>query len=1087
MTPVKATPPPPVVAKKSTPTTPKKATPTTPKKTPQKKRKMDDDEDYQDDEEEMVSDDDYQFSDDDEDDAPKKRVVAAPIKRKVGASKIDKNVRYGFLVDIKDANMNPKGHPDYDPRTIYVPTQTLASFSPFEQQFWDIKRMHYDMVVFFKKGKFYELYENDADIGHEVFGLKMTDRVNMRMVGVPEATFATWAAKFIAAGYKVAKVDQTESHHQRDRRQSANGSGDKKDSIITRKLTSILTLGTLVDEALLTEASANYLMAIKEDEANRAYGVCFVDASVGRFFIATFEDDDSRSHLETLLLQTMPREVLIERGGTSSITTSVLKRVLRHKHLICARTPLAEFWEGDQTINHLNSALPSLPPAIEQARDQPLLLCALGAVFSYLDELKIGDGIIPQARFESYDPMDCAHGMVLDAQCLSNLEVFNNATDGSKEGTLFKVLDRCQTPFGKRLLKQWVCRPLSKHALIVDRLDAVAYLGSNPEVFDRLASMLNRLPDLERMVSRVHAKTSNIQDLTTLLNVFEASQGHLTGLEENLEEIQSGQLKHHMTIGKGYPDLTQAIEAVRTSYTYDKVTEKLEPRQGLFSEYDECRQKINVLEAAFEQHLQEQRKFFGAKVEYRHMGKVEFQLEVPAAALTRVKPPTEYIVKSTTKTAKRFYTPFVDRKLPELQEARDTLSILAKDVFLHIQLAFNASAALWAQAISCLATLDCVASLTRVSFQSSIGMCRPEILANADHTIFDVCAMRHPAITLQSGDDFIPNDLHLGTDEQHPGVLVLTGPNMGGKSTLLRQSCIVVLMAQLGCYVPAESARLSIVDRIFTRLGANDNIMAGQSTFMMELAETSTVLRHATRHSLVIMDELGRGTSTFDGYSIAYAVLRHIALTIRCACVFATHYQSLANEPGVRAQIATAHMSCHVDDNAKRVIFLYKLIEGVCPNSYGMHVGAMAGVPMEVIKLAEEKAHQFERESTISSYVHQPTVLHVFDSSHNYFAINMSTAVLGQFGDDILLLGGNTPTGQDGAYPFLYAYDTIDKQLIQKASTPWYNFAFGYYGGPQGYDSVNNLVFIPGTGVGIGGIPNGADTLAIFDFDTGHV
>jgi len=290
--------------------------------------------------------------------------------------------------------------------------------------------------------------------------------------------------------------------------------------------------------------------------------------------------------------------------------------------------------------------------------------------------------------------------------------------------------------------------------------------------------------------------------------------------------------------------------------------------------------------------------------------------------------------------------------------AEDTAAVLMKDAIVLLQQKFNNHHAKWVKAVSCAAHLDALVSLASASTQSS-PMVRPKFVKNSPEPVLSILNGRHPCLVPQPGGDIIPNTLNLGTGKNKPHVMVLTGPNMGGKSTLLRQACITVVMAHMGCYVPAEECSLTAVDRIFTRLGARDDIASGQSTFMVELQETSNVLRYATQNSLVILDELGRGTSTFDGYAIAYSVLRYLSTKIQCRTLFSTHYHALTEEFHHFPNVIVCHMSNIVDDVIKEVTFLYRLSEGACPRSYGLHVAKMAGVPLSVITEAECVANDF--------------------------------------------------------------------------------------------------------------------------------
>ncbi|KAM9962806.1 hypothetical protein ACTFIR_005723 [Dictyostelium discoideum] len=969
-------------------TTPKAptTTPKTPTKTPTRKPVVTYDDDDDDDEQED--------DDDDDDDDKKSKSTTTTIKKKGNPfGKKDKKEieeRYSFLVNIKDANGNPKDHPDYDKRTLHIPASCLSKFSPFERQFWDIKSKNYDTVVFFKKGKFYELYESDADIGHQQLHLKLTDRVNMRMVGVPEMSFNHWASKLIHLGHKVAKVDQMETSIGMAKRQNEKGGRNKKDSIIQRELTSILTAGTLLDEQMITDQTSTYLMAIKENEYDKQYGVCFVDVSIGEFYLCTIQDDDNRMQFETLLLQMMPKEIVYEKGATSQKTISIMKRVLSTvKPVMNARLSL-EYWDPTDTMERVTQLCGGkIPETLCQMKNEEYLMGALGGCISYLMDIKIGNSVVEQARFKRFNPLDIGNSMILDGQCLVNLEIFNNSTDGSTEGTLFKLMDRCTTAFGKRMFRQWICRPLANKNAIVDRQKAIEFLRDSPETLQKVMTILNKLPDLERMIARIRAQTSKISDLISVLNHFDNIHSKLLELSDEAEQIESIHLRSCLFMDNqqdnddideqensnnnnnirysGYPNLKPYIERVRKSFTIEQ--DRVVPSKGLFLEFDQCLGNIQSLEQSFAKHLEEQKAHFKCnKIEYKHMGKEIYQIEIPVAFTKKL--PAGFSLKSSSAKVNRYHSPFVTKNLTSLLEERDTYEVLSKEVLKKILSNFAIYFNHFQIAITKLSQLDCLLSLYKVSFQSSIQMCRPLFVSSDQRGFIDVKDMRHPCIYSKSGDDFIPNDISLNTENNPPSLMVLTGPNMGGKSTLLRQSCILVIMAQMGCYVSASSCEMSIVDRIFTRLGANDNILAGQSTFMVELAETSAVLKYATKRSLVILDELGRGTSTFDGYSIAYSVLNYLATKVQSMCIFATHYQSLAYEPTVRDLISTAYMTCHVDEEAKKVIFLYKLASGVCPNSYGLHVASMAGLPREIITKAEEKSTQMEKDSVLVSFIH---------------------------------------------------------------------------------------------------------------------
>lgn len=400
-------------------------------------------------------------------------------------------------------------------------------FSPFETQYWQIKQNLWDTIVFFKKGKFYELYENDATIGHQLFDLKLTDRVNMRMVGVPEMSLNHWANQFVAKGFKIARVDQQESalaKQMRERGGEKPAKVAKEDKIIRRELACVLTSGTLVDGSMLQDDMSTFCVSIKESERDGlpAFGISFVDAATGQFFLSEFVDDAEMTRFETFIAQTRPQELLLEKSCVSVGVSRILKNSTGPTTLWNYLKPGREFWSADATCRELDASkyfvsdtdenLEAWPKALREARDKELLMSSFGALIQYLRTLKIEHDLLTLGNFSWYDPIKMASSLVLDGKTLINLEVFANSFDGGADGTLFMLLNRCITPFGKRMFKQWVCHPLMDPVKINDRLDAVESLNADTTVRDRFTSQLTKLPDLERMISRIHAGNCKAQD-----------------------------------------------------------------------------------------------------------------------------------------------------------------------------------------------------------------------------------------------------------------------------------------------------------------------------------------------------------------------------------------------------------------------------------------------------------------------------------------------------------------------------------------------------------------------------------------------
>jgi len=465
---------------------------------------------------------------------------------------------------------------------------------------------------------------------------------------------------------------------------------------------------------------------------------------------------------------------------------------------------------------------------------------------------------------------------------------------------------------------------------------------------------------LERVISRVHAVSIRVSDLVNVLEAFELIVKLTTDhLQKNQGNFQSKLLRRICTLGGLSEEITEILDEFSKSFDRDiaKSEGTIVVSAGIEKDYDQISETIKSTENELQAFLQKlRRKYSDNKISYRDIGKNPYQLEFSKD----FDMPESWSVMSQTKYVNRYHTPEIKTWIKRLDHDKDTLAEIRKNLLSRMCSRFVASYGKWLAVISEIATLDALMSLCMTKINALGPACRPEFV-ESETGIFHMQDLRHPCVTPRIGNDFIPNDVNLGGE--YPLNILLTGPNMGGKSTLLRQVCIATIMAQIGCYVPAESCRMTTVDRIFTRLGANDDILTGQSTFMVELQETSNIMKHATPRSLVILDELGRGTSTYDGFSIAFAVLDHLVQNVNCCTLFSTHYHKLTAEYENRPSVGLHHMACFVDDEQGDVTFLYKLAPGVCPKSYGMNVAKMAGIRAEIVDRAETIAKEFEEKS----------------------------------------------------------------------------------------------------------------------------
>lgn len=807
---------------------------------------------------------------------------------------------------MKDGNGRKPEDPLYDRRTLYIPPNALRTLSASQRQYWDVKRQYMDVVLFFKVGKFYELYELDAEIGHKELDWKITQSGvgKCRQVGVSESGIDDAVQKLIARGYKVGRIEQLETSEQAKSRGST--------AVIQRKLINVLTPATTSEGNIGPDAV--HLLAMKEggmlEDGSILFGFAFVDCAALKFWVGCVSDDASYAALGALLMQVSPKEIIYESQGLSKDAQRALKKLNltgSTSFQLNASDSFGDALEIRSTIDtnrHFVGSSDSWNRILDGVVHCDLALCALGGLMSHLSRLMLND-VIRNGDIFSYEVYK---GFLrMDGQTLVNLEIFNNNSDGSQSGTLYKHLDNCLTSSGRRLLKNWICHPLQDVDKINKRLDVVDNLMENSEIMSHIAQQLRKLPDMERLLGRVK---SSFQSSSTLSLPLIGNKL----LKQRVKAFES--LVRGLRIGMDMLMLLQDDKVMTASLS--KVVSV-----PLLSSGDGLDKYLSQFEAAIDSE----------------------------------------------------FPNYQDHNVTDLEG--ETLTILME--------LFVEKAAQWSQIIHAINCIDVLRSFAISAISSYGAMCRPKVLPHSNianslmettSPILHMKGLWHPYALGENGGSPVPNDILLGEDASscNPGTLLLTGPNMGGKSTLLRANCLAVILAQLGCYVPCEACTLSVVDIIFTRLGATDRIMTGESTFLIECTETASVLQNATRNSLVILDELGRGTSTFDGYAIAYAVFRHLVESVNCRLLFATHYHPLTKEFASHPRVKLQHMACCFDRTIntpsqvnQKLIFLYRLASGACPQSYGMQIALMAGIPNSVVQAAS-RAGQVMKEIVGESF-----------------------------------------------------------------------------------------------------------------------
>ncbi|XP_055636793.1 probable DNA mismatch repair protein Msh6 [Toxorhynchites rutilus septentrionalis] len=920
---------------------------------------------------------------------------------------------------IKDIQGNKPGSEKYDARTLYVPESFLNTVTPAMRQWWELKCRHMDCVLFFKVGKFYELYHMDATVGVTELGFSYM-KGEFAHSGFPEKAYERMATVLVEKGYKVARVEQTETPEMMQERCRKTKSNSKYDKVTKREICQVTQLGTEVfgqQVRLTLNHQPKFMLAITERGKAGVcdrYGVCFIDTSLGVFHVGEFDDDNQASRLLTLLSHYTPCLVLHERSLSSPGIQQVFKTVLAGTRKE-ALTNESQFWKAEKTLKYLaehfygspsedkTSKWPAVIRCMMDANDHlgltpddrfQLALKALGGCVWYLKRCLLDQQIISLASFELYVPPDDTttrrgieiantnRFMVLDAITLNNLRVVEG------EQSLVSKMDHCCTMFGKRLLHHWICSPSCEREVIVERQDAVTELLYGISLLQDVRQVLGELPDLERMLAQIHTfgnaeRSKNhpdgrailyeehiygkkkIQDFINTLRGFRA----LTKLPELCKGVTCKlliRLTQTANDGGSFPDMNAKIRFFEESFDHEAALEKgiIAPGPGLDEEYDAVQQEIREIEEELEKYKRAQEKYFGCKISYFGTDKKRFQLEIPEDAAKKAK--SSYSLEGQKKGkngVKRYHTEETRDFLKRMMQAEDKRKVVLKGLSRRIFEKFSGDYELWKTCIDLTGMVDVLTSFAEYA-RSGGDMCVPVILDDSEGQIFELEEGTHPCVS--DRDNYIPNGVKLGTENSR--MILLTGPNMGGKSTLMRQVGILAAMAQIGSLIPAQSCRMTLIDRIFTRLGANDDIMAGHSTFLVELNETSTILRHATERSLVLLDELGRGTATYDGTAIAGAVVDFLA-TMKCRSMFSTHYHNLVDNFAGDGRISLGHMACMVenddddDPTQETVTFLYKYADGACPKSYGFNAAKLAGMPASIIKRAHELSKSVEVEA----------------------------------------------------------------------------------------------------------------------------
>lgn len=805
------------------------------------------------------------------------------------------------------------------------------SLTPLMRQYQEIKKEHEGAILLFRVGDFYETFADDAELVSQELGITLTKRNNggdqTPLAGFPYHALDTYLPKLVKKGHRVAVCEQVEDPSE------AKKAGRK---IVSREVTEITTPGVTMSEKLLEHKRNNYAAAVYW-EGNTA-GVAFSDVSTGEFALSQVP----KRQLNDLLQSISPAELLLSQKLKNNVP----------EHLLDYNLTFIEEWvyEGDYGYNLLTDHFETHSLKGFGVEDQKVAQVAAGSLMHYIQETqKASLGHIKQLHsFENNEFMS------LDGSTKRNLELVTTIQErGNNEGTLISILDDSCTAMGGRLLRKWIMRPLKRMEPIRKRLNAVEALNVNHEVREKLREELDQVGDMERLISRICVGRANARDLMQL----KQSLAQVPRLKMQFNQLEEPLLQDILDRMKLLIELQEQIGQAIAEDPPASVRDGGIFKDGYNEELDELR---NIARngkdyiADIKDELASETGISSLKIGYNKV--YGYYIEVTNTHADKV--PEHFIRKQTLVNSERYITPELKEVEEKILSSEEQSKTLEYELFEDLRIEVAGYAEEIQQIAQAIAELDCLQSFAEVAYRNNY--CKPAI---ADDQKIDIKKGRHPVVekTLPPGDPFIPNDIHLENEDEQ--ILIITGPNMAGKSIILRQTGLIVLLAQVGCFVPAEEAHIGLVDKIFTRVGASDNLAAGESTFLVEMNEAANILNNATRNSLILLDEVGRGTSTFDGLSIAWALAEylHNQPSVAAKTLFATHYHELNELQNMYEHIVNYNVS--VKEHDGKVIFLRKLVRGGADHSYGIQVADMAGLPSIVIERAKEILSNLESHS----------------------------------------------------------------------------------------------------------------------------
>ncbi len=816
--------------------------------------------------------------------------------------------------------------------------------TPAVRQYKRIKSSYPDAFLFFRMGDFYEMFDSDARQASSLLDLVLTKRAGQPMCGIPYHAASAYIGRLLKAGKKVAICEQ-------------KGEVQKGGKVMERVVTEVISPGTAIVEDYLDKNSNNYLFAI--GKTGSCISVAYIDLSTGEFSAAKCTDSEKKDFLRKELFRLSPGEILIQETlyAEDQDIASILDS---YKKVIINRFP---DWQFD------------MASSVEAVKRQFNVISLKGLGFEETDPELLSAGVILDyihltsqsllPHITSLTKYDSRQYMYLDESSLRNLEILRNIQDGSSRYTLIDVLDHTKTSAGSRLIKKWLSAPLTSISDIRKRHDTVDIFYRNQILLSNMRQCLASVMDMERICSKVAMDKANARDLEGLKNSFAkcmeiislVSDWHQEGYfpflgQETLDHINRLYSYLDSCIGEDLPIVINEGGMIK---------------QGYNQELDHLRSLRDNSQSILDEYMEQERSTCSIpNLKLRYNKVIGYFLEVTKSYIKNV--PSYYIRKQSTLSSERFTTEKLTELETELNSAYDKIVSLERELFIQIRDKIKKEIPFIIDLAENVSEIDCYQSFADAA--TAHGYIKPKV---TDKTYINIKGGRHPVVeaNLPPGD-FIENDFYLESGKEN--LIMLTGPNMAGKSTFLRQNAIIVLMAQAGSFVPATEAEIGVVDKMFCRVGASDNLARGESTFLVEMSETANILRCATQNSFIIMDEVGRGTGTNDGLAIAWSICEYLTEKCRAKTIFATHYHELTqmDNPDV------VNMSMNASEERGKLVFLKKIVRGAASKSYGIHVAELAGIPYEIIVRAKELMAAFEKETKAAVVPEQTGTMDLF-------------------------------------------------------------------------------------------------------------